>query len=118
MQVCADVIDLNREGQLYDLEQVTGALCERWAAALFEGTVLDFVTASFTESYFTTHHLSDKKIQINLKHFFDSCDGEMSHAYEYIKKSSQTNLTTVNISLKWLSDLSFESLTVHSPFHK
>lgn len=65
MQMCAYVTDLNREGQLHDLEQDTGALCGRGAASLFEGTVLDFVTASFTESYFTIHHLSDENIQIS-----------------------------------------------------
>ena len=66
LRLCECVTELNREGQLYDLEQDTGALCERGAASLFEGSVLDLVTASFTESYFTTHHLSDKNIQINL----------------------------------------------------
>ena len=66
LRFCECVTELNREGQLYDLEQDTGALCERGAASLFEGSVLDLVTASFTESYFTTHHLSDENIQINL----------------------------------------------------
>lgn len=110
--------DLNRKEQLYDLEQVTGALCERGAVSLFEGMVLDFIIAGFMESYFTTDHLNHANTQIALILFFDSCDGEISHACEYIKKGSQTKPTTVNISLKRPSGMGFESLTVHSPFHK
>lgn len=47
------------------LSKTLGLSVEGEQHLLFEGTVLDFVTASFTESYFTIHHLSDENIQIS-----------------------------------------------------
>lgn len=98
MEVFDDVTNLNRKEQMYDVAKVTVALCKRGTVSLFEGMVLDFVT----EFYFTTHHLNGGNTQIALILFFDGC-GEISYAYENIKKCSQTNLTTVNISSKRLS---------------
>lgn len=49
-----DVINRNRKVQLRDLEQVPAAPCKRRTVFLSEGTVQDFVTATFIEFDFTT----------------------------------------------------------------
>lgn len=113
-----DVTDLNRKEQLCDPEQVPTAPCKKGTVFLLEGMVLDFVTANFLEFGFTTHHLNNENIQITVLLFLNSCDGKMSYAYQNIKKCSQTNQTTVSISLKRLSGVSFESLTGHNLFFK
>lgn len=106
----------NSTEELHDLGQFPVVPCKGGTVFSSEGMVLDFVTAYFIESYFTTQPLKDETIQIAVILLFDSVMVKF-HMPIKILRNVQILIWPLSM-LSWNnSGVGFERLTDHSLFN-